>query len=493
MTKYPHLQPRTKILIPLVIFLAYVTYMTLCQSLNSEDLHHMVCVNFLEAFEQAKSSYLTRNARIGEMSLYFIGISSNSTGAYFAQIIFYFLNPIFLLLFALLSFRLGTGKWPGGDRNSLLLLTFTCLAILDKKQDFFWLCGNTSWMWPTVLSLLFFYLWEPIFSGVFSVHPAKFFLSLPLTFIAGMSNENTSLVSVLLFCSPYIYYCLKKKKLIYSSQYIITIFLLLAAFTFYSLSPSRGVRAHEMNWTFSITTLLKSIFDPNCWLYTFFFYWRSILIFIFLLFFILKRRLYTHLTLRTFIILFSLICLWGVLTAAPCWGAPRSFTPLDVTLVLLGTNLLHLILSLPHSSSEGKRRVNLIRILIPIQVILSATVIIPRTYLATENLNVRNRIRQLAEQCTSKGERQLVVRKKDLISPPQLLQISFPRFIFENNLYPCIPLISISKEDFLRRIDYAHRHVLHNEKGYSSTGDDVLNHGVAKRFGLESIIYVSDN
>lgn len=126
--------------------------------------------------------------------------------------------------------------------------------------------------------------------------------------------------------------------------------------------------------------------------------------------------------------------------------------------------------------------------------LLTLTILVPTVVLALAQYRVRCQIAKHADAALTRGETRLVLRKGDLdISPVMPRFFYIPGCIVAHDLQPFVPLIEISKARYESAPDFSHRTVFpYQGKGFSSCGDDVLNRGVAKRFGLESILYVVD-
>lgn len=453
---------------------------------DTEDLYHCISRRIGESLLYVRYSYEQTNPRLGEFLMFVLGTSSDGTGSYYAQIVHYALVPTFQLFGLLLALRLGAPEAQFLTRKSLPLVLFAILCIMGSNQNFYWQCGNMCWLYPCVLAMLFFVFWEGIFRGDFKVKTWKFLLSVPLAVVVGMSNENTSLVSLLLFLGGGVYACVRERKICISWRYVVIAALLLASALVFYTAPCRAARAATAEWELSFHNILfHSLLNPTNWMYTAIFYWREALV-LALMVFIGRRRGVKLMDKRLAIMMLVMLLLWGVLVAAPYWGAPRSFTPLDLMLFAIMARLLYKIVN---HEGVGAKEVGLI---FSLRAVLTLTILVPMVALAIAQYNVRCQIAKHAEAALARGETRLVLRKGDIETSPVMPRFfHIPGCVVAHDLRPYIPLLGISKDKYESSPDFTHYEWTSLEgSSYPNCGDDVLNRGVAKRFGLESIIYV---
>lgn len=460
--------------------------LTFATSFECEDLVHMHARSLSEALNIAHHSYMSTNDRIGEMSTYFLGASASGVGAYRAQMLFYVVNPFFCLAAVILAMRLGIGHWLRIERASIVALIFTVLTFHGSKQEWLWFDGNMSWLYPCVLAMLLFVFWEGIFREDFKVQAWKFLLSLPLALVVGMSNENTSIISLLLFLGSGVYACVRQRRICVTWQYVVVAVLLLASALVFYTAPCRAARAAMAGWELSFHNILfRSLLNPINWAYTAIFYWREALV-LGLMVYIGRRRGVKLMDRRLAFMILIMLLLWGVLLAAPSWGAPRAYTPLDLMLFGIMARLLYKIVN---HEGTGAREVGLI---LSLRAVLTLTILVPTVVLAVAQYKVRCQIAEHAEAALARGETRLVLREGDVDTSPVMPRFfHIPGCVVAHDLRPHIPLIAIPKDKYENTPDFTHQVVFpYQGKGFTSCGDDVLNRGVAKRFGLESIIYV---
>lgn len=478
---------RSAILV-LALFFLTVAYIAWCSMFDQEDLKHCICQHFDEAFECVRLSYHHTNPRIGEFMLYLLGVSRDGIGSYHAQILHYIFVPLSQLGALFLIFRIALPETRLLRHRSAALVLFVALFMLGTKQNFYWHCGNMCWLYPCIAAMLFFVIWEGIFLERFHMGMGKFLLSVPLAVIVGMSNENTSIIALLLFLGCGMRACIRQKRFCVTWQYVVVAVLLLAAAVVFYTAPCRGARAETAGWELSFHNILfNSLLSVSNWIYLALFYWREAVV-AGLMLYIARRRGAKLFDGRLACLVMVLALLWCVLLAAPCWGAPRSFTPLDLMLCAVMLRMLHKILN--HDGVGARCCV----VPLVVQAVLTMTVLVPTMVLAAAQYRVRCQIADYAQAARERGETSLVLHHGDLDTRavmPRFFHI--PGCVVAHDLKPFVPLINISKKDYESGRDFEHRswHALSGE-WYPSSGDDVLNLGVAKRFGLESIFYVSD-
>lgn len=433
----------------------------------------------------AIESFRVWNPRIGELIAY-VAIPDNGIQSLYLQIVYYVANPLFCLGAILLALRLGTGKWVTSGQSGMMALLFGVLCFLGSKQYWFWFIGNMNWLYVCVAATLFFVMWEGIFKGDFKVKAWEFLLSLPLAVVVGMSNENTSLVSLLLFLGSGVYACVRQRRICVTWQYVVVAVLLLASVLVFYTAPCRAARAASTGWELSFHNILfQSLLNPTNWAYTAIFYWREALV-LGLMVYIGRRRGVKLMDRRLAFMILVMLLLWGVLLAAPCWGAPRAYTPLDLMLIAIMARLLYKIVN---HEGTGARGAGLI---LTLRAVLTLTVLVPTVALAVAQYKVLCQIEEHAEAALARGETRLVLRKGDIdTSPVMPCYFHIPSCVVTHDLKPYIPLIGISRDKYENSPDFTHQEwTTLTGSWYPSSGDDVLNRGVAKRFGLDSIIYV---
>ena len=403
---------------------------------------------------------------------------------YYLQTVYDIVNPILCICGIVLVMRVGVGCWNA--KNNVRLFVFVSLCLVGSRQGWFWFIGNMNWLYPCIAAMLFFVMWEGVFRGNFKVRAWKFLLSMPLAVVIGMSNENTSLVSLLLFVGCGGYACIRQRRICVTWQYAVIAVLLLAAAAVFYTAPCRAARVATAGWELSFHNILfNSLLNPINWAYTAIFYWREAVV-LGIMLFIARKRGVRLMDRRMAVLLAVLVLLWGVLLAAPSWGAPRSFTPLDLMLYALMARMLCKIIN---HENVGTRDCGTI---LAVRSVLTLTVLVPLLVLAGAQYGVRCQIEEHADAALARGETRLVLHTGDLDTSPVMPRFfKIPGCVIAHDLKPHVPLIGISKARYESGADYSHRVVFpYQGKGFASCGDDVLNSGVAKRFGLESILYV---
>lgn len=470
----------------LLTFVISVSCLAWCGMFDVEDLHHCISRSIGESLTYVRYAYEQTNPRLGEYAIYMLGTSADGVGSYYAQMLHYVLVPVFQLFALLLVLKLGVPEERLQTRKSCWLVLLVILCIMGSKQNYYWQCGNMCWLYPCVAAMLLFVFWEGIFKGDFKVKAWKFLLSLPLAVVVGMSNENTSLISLLLFVGSGVYACVRQRRICVTWQYVVVAVLLLASALVFYTAPCRACRAATAGWELSFHNILfHSLLEPINWAYTAIFYWREAMV-LGVMVYIGRRRGVKLMDRRLAFMILVMLLLWGVLWAAPCWGAPRAYTPLDLMLFAIMARLLYKIVN---HERTGAWEVGLI---LSLRAALTLTVLVPTVALAVAQYKVRCQIAEHAEAALARGETRLVLREGDIDTSPVMRRyFNIPGFVVAHDLKPYIPLVEISKNKYENKPDFTH-HAWTTLAGpwYPSCGDDVLNRGVAKRFGLDSIIYV---
>lgn len=444
---------------------------------DPEALTHFSVRSVREAWQFAMATYLKMNPRIGEMCIYLcdFAIPFHILGS--------ILFAIFLPVGTIAIFRLGIGRLPDSSWQSIVTLTFIFIATLGFHSGVFWFLANFNWYYASILAVCFFISVEPWFRGNFALSWPRCAVALPLAFISGMSQENTPAVLVVMLSTCGIYWFVFKKVRKGILQYLLIMAMLIAGAYLLYTAPARGYRASEAHWEFSFENILfNSILFSGNWIYFLICFWRPFVIGGLLVFFSFScgRKLFP--SLRTRLLLVAFIMLWSILLFAPWWGAPRGYMPMDIILLsILGRQVYRLF---------SKIRTREILILCTAQLLLSATLIIPRYVSIYATHRNWSRIVTKAEECKGRGESTLILRDSDFdLSPIIIHRLPIPKLVFAREVHPSIPLCSISEAHFENFEDgwgVSHAWDLGSLPQVQS------NKSVAKHLGLESIFYIRD-
>lgn len=178
------------------LILSLFCFFSHCTWFDAEDMHHMQARSIQEGINYAWFSYTDWNSRIGEMLAY-VTWSTHGLASCYQQTICDIIHPFICVCGIILVIRIGVGR--GNVKNYVSLFLFVSLCFIGSKQNWFWFIGNMNWLYPCITTMLFFVIWEGIFQGKFKVRSWRFLLSIPFAVVVGMSNENTSLVSLFVF------------------------------------------------------------------------------------------------------------------------------------------------------------------------------------------------------------------------------------------------------------------------------------------------------
>lgn len=440
--------------------------------MNEEGLLHYNCLSLGEAWHNAMLSYFHMNPRIGEMLSYTFGHNAN--------LIYIILNTLLSFSAILFIYRLGTGCWPTASVPSFCTLIFIFIAFLGYNSQTDWFLANMSWLYPCSLALAFFYLCENFFKGDLSLSTPKLITAIPLAFITGMSNNNTAIVSWILIILCGLYYCLIKKKAKISWQYsLIVISLTLSCVLFYA-APGNAERAQYANWELSLHNIIvNSLFKSDNWVISSVLLWRLLLSG--LIIFIIKYKTKSQINnTRTAILVFTLSLLWGVLVAAPYWGAPRSF----ITIELLITCILSQAYFKLNVSSVART------VILVFHSLIMFTQIIPNIGYLVSSHREWNRIECMAQKAKAQGREYVVIKSSQLDFTPACSRLwVMPGSFFNYHRTPTIPLIASNEAQT--------KHLNHKHKWIASTwgldsGDHIMNPIAARRLGLKAVYYIQD-
>lgn len=461
----------------LLIFLMAFGWAWMMQE-SGEGLSKLNTETLNEAAELSKNCYLRMNPRIGELCFFFLDFF----GGYKMWMLLF--HPISVIVAVLCMFKLVVGHWPWLDDSGLrasatLLSLFIGLHILVPSN---WFLGNVNWFYPTIIAIAFFCLLENIFYGDFRLSGIQICLAIPMAVIVGMSNENTSVVSCACYILCGVYYSIKRKSLAITASYLtVAAVLLLAAGLFY-LSPARVVRAESANWELTpLTVLKKSILVKENWIFLFICFWRYIAIGVLLL----AGARYTCYPVWTKRVMACVVVggmLFLVLFGAPLWGAPRSYIPIQLVVLMIIGRLVYVNLNLEKW---------LLRTFVLCGVVLVLlTSAIPEIYVRYKTYNNWNIIEQKASEINlSTGANAMYLNPSCFcISPLWGEQVKIPSFIMAGKARPFVPLISISK-DKLPLMNGEHGRMVDPWKT-DCYHDVARNKSQARRLGLEAVYYI---
>lgn len=466
-------------LILFTIALLFSWYM----GLIAEDVSHFGAKTLQEAYDIALQSRNNTNTRLGELSMYFMGISTEGTGTIFALWLYRFINPIFIVACTFFIFRLGIGHWPTNSKPDVISFIFIALCMLENKTNHYWFCGNLSWFYPAVIAMLMFILIEPFFKGE-KINITNFIIAILCTPIVGMSNESVAITSVSLYCLAGYLYLRKNKTWIPDRKYLIIGFLLIFfAVLFYTASGPYKRVAPEMGDLTKLEYTIRNIFSSN-WLHVLFWCWRIIIIAITILILCPLKNWNTS---RSKILLLTITMLGGILMIAPNFGAPRSLIPVELILMTLLSGVIY------RTTKIMQLQANKIKALFILLIALSLTILIPNTIRSIDNARFFALIQYKANEIIYKGETHLIIKDKEI----QLESIwNFPYFKIPRTLLEIYPLYTESKplltttQKHYENSDFKHKYALFPYKDTIYGSDLTLNKGLAKYFGLEAIIVI---
>lgn len=477
-------------LIPVVIFFCVVFFISWFCPLGVEDLLHCQSCCFSEALYQATASYLCFNPRIGEMLFYLLGTAADGTGAHTAWCVYRLLHPVALTAMLLLAYRLGVGYWPGKDKVSVAVLGMLAMVILAARGDYFWLCGALNWIYPSVLCMLFLLLLEPTFYGRDKLSAAKWAVLLLLTPFVAMGNETVPLLGGAALVLPLAYRVVGQRKMISAKHLVLLVFYLICAALFY-LAPGRAVREAGAEWHGTVREILEHSVFSRVWVYFLYYTYLRPLILLAVLLLLFKRRGIAVMNRRLLCCIAAFLVLWLPLFAAPAWGGPRSFYPLDMVLTAALASLLSRLLPVLGRPCRW--------LLYTGCAVLCSGMIIPLFALSYSRYALYTDLQEKAAAAQQAGQDTLVVREAELRIPTLIPPLPFvPNSIFQQQVTTKErPFFSVTEHEWAAgavgrrtcRQVFPYGAEQHPEIP-TRYGDEQLNKGFARTLGLKRIIYV---
>lgn len=459
------------------IYLALAAVYSGFLPLDLEDWMHFSDFTFEESWGQALSSYMTWNARIGEMASYFVGAH--------ALTVFHVVNPLVLLIAVSAGFKLATGKWLSRRGGDLAVLTVLIFGISALHSGVSWFIGNLNWLYPSSLALLFFALYDGLWQGRTSLSLPRFAVLLPLAFVIGMSNENTSVTS-LLFLLLGGYLSVRNYRTRLSWHYLILLLVMLAGVALFFLAPAAQHRAEISGWELNWETLIEeSLLSPNNWIYTLLCYWRilAVAILLFCLCWMGHTRPWRQ---RATLLLSAILISQGILIAAPCWGAPRAYCLPEMLCITLLATLLRQALNQGLSLRLGA-------LFVLGQAIVFGTQLVGMILFARAQRDVTEQLRLLAEDSRAKEELHVVIESSSLDLGPVGHQPSWlPRNVMLTKVSPVLPLMKVKRENLSKMQTDVQGDFLYGAPGeFRNAGRRILNIPMAEKLGLDSIVVIA--
>lgn len=215
---------------------------------NKEHLSFMDTVSWVIDRIQIQST--TWNARLGEqLAIVFLAFNKDY---------FNILNSIVALIYGYLIFLYAFNrKMKFSEKSDLFsaLMIFLLVIIFMPVlgEIFFWETGATNYLWSLVLLLMFGYPYKKMLSdnsNIMNKYPKLLIPYFILSFLSGMTNENTVVVFGALVALVFFIKIIKKQK-IFLWMYI-SVALYVSGVCCLFLSPSTKIRTDYYNEAFGI-------------------------------------------------------------------------------------------------------------------------------------------------------------------------------------------------------------------------------------------------
>lgn len=195
----------------------------------------------------------TWNARLGEqLAIIFLAFNKN---------IFNVFNSLMVLVYGYLCFRYAFNRRINfkdqNDFASILLISVLLVAFMPALGEiFFWETGATNYLWSLVLLLVFGYPYRILLDkqeNLMNGKPVILALYYVLSFLSGMTNENTTIVFLGLILMVFLIFKMKKIK-IFTWMYISS-FLYVLGIIYLLLSPSTKIRSGYYNEIYGVSNM----------------------------------------------------------------------------------------------------------------------------------------------------------------------------------------------------------------------------------------------
>ncbi|BCN22968.1 DUF6056 family protein [Vibrio alfacsensis] len=232
----------------------FMLFLNLVFPLISDDFCHLLSPG---NFDAVIHSYMTWNARVGELlSIFFTGLNGTSFAIVNTLIFAVILSTIFPLLFA----RQGTTK----DDSLFILSFFTLLSLFTTfGAVFLWRAGAMNYAWSLAFCLLHFVVYRYYYAGITGWYERSNLLVVVifciLSFMAGMSSFDLGALGCLIHLSILTY-----RKITHQPsklRFIIPVFFYMLGFFVLYTAPGTSVRSQGFDEYVSLGQLIT-------WLYT---------------------------------------------------------------------------------------------------------------------------------------------------------------------------------------------------------------------------------
>ena len=191
-------------------------------------------VDILGMIQASKNDYFTWNGRVfGQFFMRFLAALNGWRAA--------FLNAGAFTLYIFLIVRLSLNK-KSRDIGYMRYIIAICLVILFIPvfgQVFLWRAGAGNYLWPLTLNLLLVYI-VIIKDELLNFNIIGLIITLPVAFVAGWSNENTSGGTILMLIIFLMIDYFENKKI--NVRKVVVLCVTLCGYIFLLLSPSSKIR-----------------------------------------------------------------------------------------------------------------------------------------------------------------------------------------------------------------------------------------------------------
>lgn len=212
-----------------------------------EKVNSSIFIKLGLIYEKISIQFNNWNSRLGEqLAILFLG---------FDKTIFNIINSLVFICLAVLTVGLGLGDIK--HIGTVKLIAYTSLTVMiyyvflpSLGESVFWLTGSTNYLWGLVLLLLFLFPFFRLFETQTEDKVVLPIYYLLVGFLAGMTNENTVPISILI-CTMAILN-LRFKKIPIHYTFYLGLFFHCLGYSVLLFSPSTKIRRDYYDQVFDV-------------------------------------------------------------------------------------------------------------------------------------------------------------------------------------------------------------------------------------------------
>lgn len=221
-----------------VLIFLYLFALNIFLPPQADDIH--ASIRAKDGFQAAINSYMSWNARIGELVFVsFIGGWSDIT--------FDFVNALLGSIFIWVFFYFIFVRFPNNkDTVCILLICFLLLYFAPFGADFLWGAGSLNYMWGILLMMIALLPYRIFWNDVFTdKNQQRWMMANPLfifiSFLSGMASEQLGIIVIL--CHIYFMIYARYRHIKLGVWYFIGAMSFILGYLFLYFSPGHAARA----------------------------------------------------------------------------------------------------------------------------------------------------------------------------------------------------------------------------------------------------------